>query len=65
MTRIRKLIDLDKRDVEWFDKNYPRGSYSHVLAALLHEFVVAHARDPLDMMKISAAAVKQSIQQEE
>lgn len=64
MSRVRKFIELNKDDVAWFDKNYPRGSYSSVLAALLREFRLAHAKDPLEMMQISAVAVKRSIERE-
>lgn len=62
--RTRRLVEIDANDLEWLDKNYPRGSTSWIVTELIKAFREAHTTDPLSMMKISAEGVKRSIDKE-
>ena len=55
---IRKLIELPSDDAAWFEEHYPNGSFSWVLAGLLHEFRLAHKQTPRDYMVIGALEIK-------
>jgi len=62
---IRKMVELDREDVAWFDSTYPRGNYSWVLTVLLKEFRKAHKHTPADYAALGAAELKRMIDGEE
>ena len=55
---IRKMVELSTDDARWFEEHYPSGSFSWVLAGLLHEFRLAHKTTPQDYMTIGALEIK-------
>jgi len=55
---VRKMIELPAEDAAWFEEHYPGGSFSWVLAGLLHEFRLAHKQTPHDYMVIGALEIK-------
>lgn len=58
---IRRYIDIDKEDAEWFDSQYPRGSMVGIVTLLLRKFREAHDRTPQDYARIAAEALAEDM----
>lgn len=59
--RVRKMVELDRELVKWFNSHYPRGNYSWVFNLLLDEFRKAHKETPRDYAATGAAELKKLI----
>ena len=59
---IRKGIELNKDDVDWFNQQYPKGSLSGVLSMLLEKFREANTHTPSDYASIAAKALSEELQ---
>jgi len=58
---IRKQIELDEENVDWFFATYGNASLSWVLNLLLLKFREAHTHTPTDYAKIGAEALKEEL----
>jgi hypothetical protein len=58
---VRKGIELNKDDVEWFNEQYPKGSLSAVLSMLFSKFRDANTHTPSDYAKIAATALTEEL----
>lgn len=60
----RKLIELSKSNVEWYETNYPGQSFSWVLDLLLSKFRAAQTLTPADYAEIAANELAKDIRDE-
>jgi hypothetical protein len=58
---IRKGIELNKDDVDWFNEQYPKGSLSAVLSMLLTKFREVNTHTPSDYARIAAEALTEDL----
>ena len=58
---LRKMVELDRELVDWFNRTYPRGNFSWVLNLLLSEFCKAHKETPQDYAALGAAELKRLV----
>lgn len=58
---VRRNIDLDKDDVDWYAQIYPEGSYNWVFNLLFKEFRKAHSITPADYAAIGARELQKKI----
>lgn len=58
---VRKFIDINEDDLEWFERTYPNGSLTWILSMLLHEFRTATEHTPNDYAKIATESLQQHI----
>lgn len=61
---VRKTVELNSIDVEWFTHQYGGAGLSWVLGALLEEFRKAHVLDPKDYASIAAKSLMKGIRDE-
>jgi hypothetical protein len=59
---IRKRIELNQDDVDWFDETYPEGSLSGIISMLFSKFRDANTMTPTDYAKIAAAALREELE---
>jgi len=57
----RRVVELNTEDAEWFENQYPDGSYSWLFSMLLHEFRVANTHTPHDYARFAAEALTDKI----
>lgn len=58
---IRKYIELNQDDVDWFEQQYPKGSLSAVVQMMLTKFREANTLTPADYAKIAADALTEEL----
>lgn len=64
---VRKTVELDEDNVDWFYKSYGevggKPSLSWVLDLMLAEFRKAHERSPAELAAIGAAELKRILEE--
>lgn len=66
MTRantVRRNIDIDKEDADWYASVYPEGTYNWVINLLFKEFRKAHSITPADYAAIGAKELKKQLEE--
>jgi hypothetical protein len=58
---IKKGIELNQDDVDWFNSQYPKGSLSAVLSMLLSKFRESNTLTPSDYVKIAVDALNEDM----
>lgn len=58
---IRKGIELNKDDVDWFNEQYPKGSLSATLSMLLEKFRAVNSYTPSDYADMAAKALTEEL----
>lgn len=61
MSTLRKMVELDRENVLWFNAHYPHGNFSWVLNMLLEQFKLAHKETPRDYAALGAAELKRLV----
>jgi hypothetical protein len=62
---LRRYVDIDKDDVEWFNQTYPKGSFNWLFNMLLKEFRRAHTITPQDYALIGAREIMKQVKEED
>ncbi len=60
---VRKFIELDREDAEWFNSTYPNGQFSWILTMLLKKFREAHATTPEQYATAGAKELKKLLEE--
>jgi len=58
---VRKFIELNKDDLEWYEKTYPNGSLTWILSMLFHEFRTATEHTPNEYAKIATESLQEQL----
>lgn len=58
---IKKGIELNQDDVDWFNSQYPKGSLSATLSMLLSKFRESNTLTPNDYVKIAVDAFNEDM----
>lgn len=53
---VRKKIELNQDDVDWFYSQYPDGSLSAIISMLLSKFRESNTATPADYVKLAVDA---------
>lgn len=59
---VRKMVELNSEDVNWFEVAYSGAHISWVLSMLLQEFRKSHSLNPSDYAAIAASSLQGQIQ---
>lgn len=60
--KVRRVIDVDADDMDWYVNRYGQGSCSWLFTMLLKKFREVHTTTPDEMMKVGALEVKKMIE---
>jgi hypothetical protein len=58
---IKKKIELDRPNVDWFEQAYPGGSLTGLINGLLEKFRHLHDAESKDFVAIAAKQVKEEM----
>lgn len=58
---IRKRVELNQDDVEWFETQYPEGSLGGIITMLFSKFREVNTLSPQDYAKIAAEALTEQM----
>jgi len=58
---IRKKIELNKDDVDWFEEQYPKASLGGILSMLLTKFREHNTHTPNDYAAMAAQALSEEV----
>lgn len=59
---IRKGIELNKDDVDWFEEQYPKGSLSATISMLFEKFRQSNTHTPSDYADMAVRALNEELQ---
>ena len=61
MRTVQKHVELDASNVAWFERTYPKGSFSWLFNMLLEKFRAANETTPADYAAIAAKELTEEL----
>lgn len=58
---IRKNVELNADNVEWFQRHYPQGSLAAMISMLFDKFVEANEKTPQEYAQIAAQELSEDL----
>lgn len=60
-SKIRRFIDFDKDDIDWYESAYKSGTLNWLMSMLLKKFREAHKTTPDELAKMGAEELKRQL----
>lgn len=58
---IRKQIEFDRVNINWFEEHYPHASLATTINLLMERFRHAHEKTPVEVMDMIANELKEEL----